>query len=92
MPSRATFWAEIGKKLGTLPQLLGKTDAVWRHVAIQDAAEPFNFNVLHMDPMNDDAVSNQLLGPHLCLAIPLFGLRWAKSLTPCLKCELPAKS
>ena len=77
VPSHATFWAEIGKKIDKLPQILGKTDAVWRHVTIQDAAEPFN--VLHMCPMSDDAVSNQLLSLHLCLAVPLFGLRLAKS-------------
>ena len=51
MPSHATFWAEIGKKFVTLLQIFGKTDAVWRHVAAQDAAEPFH--VLHMCPMSD---------------------------------------
>ena len=76
MPSHATFGAEMGKKLGALWQILGKTDAVWRHVTIQDVAEPFH--VIHMGPMSDDAVSNQLLSPHLCLAAPPFGLRLAK--------------
>jgi hypothetical protein len=27
-PHHATFWAAIGKKFGTLSQILGKTDAV----------------------------------------------------------------
>ena len=83
MPSHDTFWAEIGKKFGTLSQILGKTDAVWRRVTIQDAAEPFN--VLHMGPMSDDAVLNQLPSPLLGLAMPLFGLRLANSLAPCSK-------
>ena len=38
--SHATFLAEMGKKFGTLPQIFGKTDAVWRHVTAQDSAEP----------------------------------------------------
>ena len=50
---------------------------------MQDAAEPFH--VLHMCPMGDDAVLNQLLSPHLCQAMPVFGLRVAKSSAPCLK-------
>ena len=83
MPSHATFGAEIGENSGTLPQILGKTDAVWSHVTMRDAAEPFN--VLLMCPMSDDAVSNQLLSPHLCVAMPLFGLRLAESSAPCLK-------
>ena len=75
MPGHAIFWAVIGKeKFGsTLPQILGKTGAVWRHVTECDAAEPFHD--LHMGPMSDDAVSNQLLGPHLCPAMALVGLR-----------------
>jgi hypothetical protein len=43
---------------------------------LYDAAE--SFHVLHMDPMSDDAVSNQLLSPHLCPSMPLFGPGWAK--------------
>ena len=54
-----------------LPQILGKIDAVWRHVAIEDAAEPFN--ILHMCPMSDDAVPNLPLSPYLCPAMQLFG-------------------
>jgi hypothetical protein len=52
-------------------QLSSKTDAVWMHVTEYDDAE--SFHVLHMGPMSDDAVPNQLLSPHLCLAMPLFG-------------------
>jgi hypothetical protein len=33
--------------------ILGKADAVWRHVTAYDAAEPLH--VLHMDQMSDDA-------------------------------------
>ena len=66
MPGHANFWAVIGKeKFGsTLPQILGKTGAVWRHVTECDAAEPFH--VLHMDPMSDVSMCNQLLVAHLC--------------------------
>jgi hypothetical protein len=49
----------IGNKFGNLPQILGRIDAVWGNVEEHDAAEPFH--VLHMGPMSDDAVSNQLL-------------------------------
>jgi hypothetical protein len=44
-------------------EILGKSDAVWRHVTVYDAAEPFH--VLHMDPMSDDLVSNQIPSPYL---------------------------
>jgi hypothetical protein len=53
--------------------------SVWRHVTVQDAAEPFH--VLHM--VSNEwwyFVNNHLPSPHLCLAMPLFGLRLAKSL------------
>jgi hypothetical protein len=63
--------------LGTSPQIWGKAGAVWRHVAEYDAAKPFH--VPHEDPMSGDAVSNQLLNHHLCVAMPLFGLGLAKS-------------
>ena len=65
MPGHAIFWAVIGKeKFGsTLPQILGKTGAVWRHVTECDAAEPFHD--LHMGPMGHVALLNQLLGLHL---------------------------
>jgi hypothetical protein len=36
-----------------------------------------------MSSMSDVAMSNQLLGPHLCHATPLFGLLLAKSSAPC---------
>jgi hypothetical protein len=58
------------------------TDAVWRHVIEYATAE--SFHVLHMGPMSDDAVPNQLLSPHLCGAMPLFGplLIWLPSFLP----------
>ena len=48
----ATFWAAIVKKFGTLLQILGNADAIWRHVTVQDAAE--QIHVLHMCPMSND--------------------------------------
>jgi hypothetical protein len=72
------------KSLVLRHQLLNKNkkDAVWRHVTEYDAAE--SFHVLHMGPMSDDAVSNQLLSSNLCLlAMPLFGPGQAKSLVLC---------
>ncbi len=78
MPSHATFWAAVGKKFAICLQILGDVDAVLQQLTIYAAAEPFH--VLHMGPMSDDAVSNQLLGPHLNQAMPLFGLPLAKSL------------
>ncbi len=66
--AHSTFRAAIVSKFSsTLPQILGKADAVWRHVTVQDAAEPFH--VLHMCPMSDDAVPNHLLiggAPNKC--------------------------
>jgi hypothetical protein len=79
-PSQATFLAQVGDNLFTLPASLGlKTDAVWKHVTgyDTDAAEPFH--VFHMDQMRDDAaVSNQFPRALLCQAKPchFFGLGW----------------
>jgi hypothetical protein len=54
------------------------------YVTIGDAAE--SFHVHQIIPISNHAVSNQLLSPHLCLAMQFFGLRLAKrSLAPCLK-------
>jgi hypothetical protein len=39
----------------------------------------YHFYVIHMGPMSDDAVLNQLLSPHVCQAMPLFGL-WLKKM------------
>ena len=50
---------------------------VCRHVTEYDAAE--SFHALYMGPRSGDAVSNQLLSPHLCLAKPLFGLQLVNS-------------
>ena len=77
MPGHAAFWDGMGKKFGTSQQIWGKSDGGWGHVTTQDAEQ---FNVIHMDPMSDDAVSNQLLSLNLCLAMPVFGLGWAKHL------------
>jgi hypothetical protein len=55
-----------------------KTDAILRHVTECNAAEPFH--AFHMGPMSDDAVSNQLLSPHLYQAMPLIVLLLAKGL------------
>jgi hypothetical protein len=68
----------ISNKFGTLPQLLGKADAVWRHVKEDDAAKPFH--VLHMGSVSDDSMSIQLLSLNMCPAMPLFGLPLAKCL------------
>jgi hypothetical protein len=38
-----------------------------------NVAEPFQG--LHMDPMSDVSMCNQLLVAHLCLHVPCFGLR-----------------
>jgi hypothetical protein len=46
VPSHATFWNEIGKTFGKLPQNTGKPDVVWRHVTEDDASKPFH--VLHI--------------------------------------------
>jgi hypothetical protein len=69
------FGPQQAKTLALCRQLSSITDAVWRHVTEYDAAE--SFHVLHMGPMSDDAVPNQLLSPHLCLAMPLFGAQQA---------------
>jgi hypothetical protein len=54
VPSHASFRAAVGnnKNIGTLNQILGRSDAVWRSVTVYDAAEPFH--VLHMDPGSND--------------------------------------
>jgi hypothetical protein len=46
-----------------------------------NATQPFYD--FHMGPMSDDAVSNQLMSPHLCQAMSLFMLQLAKSLALC---------
>jgi hypothetical protein len=47
-------------------------DGVSSKNATSNAAEPFH--VLHMDPMSDVSMCNQLLVAHLCRPIPCFGL------------------
>jgi hypothetical protein len=58
------FVLRLAKSLASFLPTSWKTDAVWRHVTECNAAEPFH--AFHMGPMSDDAVSNQLLNPHLC--------------------------
>jgi hypothetical protein len=75
------FGLQLAKSSELCHQISSKTDAVWKNVTEYDAAEPFH--VIHSRPISDDTVSNQLLGPHLCLAISLFGLQLAKNLELC---------
>jgi hypothetical protein len=55
---------------------LGSTDDVQRQLAIYDDAAAEPFHVLHMGPMSDDAVSNQLLSPEP-LSVPSHATFWA---------------
>jgi hypothetical protein len=65
-------------------EILGKSDAVWRHMTVyDDAAEPLH--VLHMDTMSDESVSNQIMSPS-CFqfqAMPLFCMQLEKPLALC---------
>jgi hypothetical protein len=63
--------------LCTFNEILCKSDAVWRNVTVyDDAAEPLH--VLHMDPMNDDSESNQIMSPSLFQAMQHFCLPLVK--------------
>jgi hypothetical protein len=70
------FWIVVGKSLAGLKQIQAQIDGVFSHDSLSDAAEPFH--VLHMDPMSDDSMSNQLLVAHLCHCMPCFGLWMGK--------------
>jgi hypothetical protein len=91
-PSHATFRAAVEKTMALFNQeILGKSDAVWRHVTVYDDGEPYY--ALHLDPMNDDSVSNQI--PSLYLfpfqAMPLSGLPLNRTMALCNK-EILGKS
>jgi hypothetical protein len=62
--------------LAGLKQIQAQIDGILSHNSLSDAAEPFH--VLHMDPMSDDSMSNQLLVAHLCHCMPCFGLWMGK--------------
>jgi hypothetical protein len=76
VPSHATIELRLAKNFSHCHPILGKTDAVWRHVTAYDYAEPFH--VHHMDQISYDAESEQLPSPHLCQAMPLLGSGWHK--------------
>jgi hypothetical protein len=60
----APFWAAAGKKFSICYHpIQGLTDAVQRHSTEWDAVAPFH--AIHISPMGDVAMSNQLLTPHV---------------------------
>ena len=57
-------------------QIQPKIDGISSYDTLSVAAEPFH--VLHMDPMSDVSMCNQLLVAHLCHPKPCFGLLLGK--------------
>jgi hypothetical protein len=64
-PCHVLNW--IWVKFGQYPQFPAKNCAITSQDTISVAAEPFH--VLHMDPVSDDSMCNQLLVAHLCHTI-----------------------
>jgi hypothetical protein len=58
---------------GVQQKIQAKSGGVSSHNTSSNAAEPFH--VLHMDPISDVSMCNQLLVAHLCLPMLCFGLR-----------------
>jgi hypothetical protein len=58
------FGLQLGKVWHCASESQAKIDGISIHKISSVAAEPFH--VLHMDPMSDDSMCNQLLVAHVC--------------------------
>ena len=73
MSPHAVSLAEIGSSLAERPQNQVKIDGVFSNDASLFASK--SFYVLHMAPMSDIMMCNQLLVAHLCHTMLCFGLQ-----------------
>jgi hypothetical protein len=70
------FWTAVGKCLAGMGIIQDKIDGLSSQDTLSFAAE--SLHVLHMIPMSDVSMCNQLLVAQLCHPMPCFGLQLGK--------------